>query len=120
MSKAQRELVNLPILAETPPSELAMQKPSAPLRSNPIRALWQRFRRPAGTLKKIGLLIRGCNLACPMCSMNVNNKDVPQILRDYPGASRGGELSLADLLPADSAVDSVPATPLRSSDKTIG
>ena len=43
---------------------------------------------------KINLLFRGCNLRCPMCSMNANRADLPQILRDYPGASTGPELTL--------------------------
>lgn len=47
-------------------------------------------------LRKVNILIRGCNLRCPMCSVNANAKDVPQLLRDYPGASKGPELSLQE------------------------
>ena len=46
------------------------------------------------SLKKINLLFQACNLRCPMCSMNVNNSDVAQILRDYPNASKVQNLSL--------------------------
>jgi MoaA/NifB/PqqE/SkfB family radical SAM enzyme len=51
-------------------------------------------------LKKIDLLIRGCNLRCPMCSMNANNREWPQILQDYPDASGGPELSLDEAIRA--------------------
>tara|TARA_B100000035_G_scaffold315136_1_gene334058 strand:+ start:3186 stop:4331 length:1146 start_codon:yes stop_codon:yes gene_type:complete len=47
-------------------------------------------------LKKINLLFQACNLKCPMCSMNVNNTEVPQILRDYPNASISKNLSLKE------------------------
>ncbi len=45
-------------------------------------------------LRKVSVLMQACNLACPMCSMNVNNDDVDQILRDYPRASHGPQLRL--------------------------
>jgi MoaA/NifB/PqqE/SkfB family radical SAM enzyme len=55
---------------------------------------------PRFPLKKVDFLVRHCNLRCPMCSMNVNNREWPQILQDYPGASHGPELRLDEALQA--------------------
>lgn len=55
-----------------------------------------RIFRHKSKIKKINLLFRGCNLCCPMCSMNANRADLPQILRDYPGASPGPELTIEE------------------------
>ena len=51
-------------------------------------------------LKKVDFLVRNCNLHCPMCSMNANNAEWPQILRDYPDASGGPDLSLNEAIRA--------------------
>jgi len=45
-------------------------------------------------VKKVNLMFTACNLSCPMCSVNANAKDVPQILRDYPDAATGPQLTL--------------------------
>lgn len=57
-----------------------------------------RGRRPtiAPRLRRVNLLVQACNLTCPMCSMNVNNKDIGQILLDYPGATKGHQLRLEE------------------------
>jgi MoaA/NifB/PqqE/SkfB family radical SAM enzyme len=47
-------------------------------------------------LQRINVLMQACNLRCPMCSMNLNNKEIGQILRDYPGASCGPQLTLPE------------------------
>ncbi len=57
---------------------------------------WLRYVSRRAAPKKIDLLIRGCNLHCPMCSMNANSRDLPQILRDYPGASTEPELGIEE------------------------
>ena len=51
---------------------------------------------PEHKLKRINLLIQACNLTCPMCSMNVNNKEIGQVLIDYPGATKGPQLNLEE------------------------
>ena len=56
-----------------------------------IRYLDALSKRP---FKKVVVLIQACNLDCPMCSMNVNNSEVPQVLRDYPDATKGPQLKL--------------------------
>jgi MoaA/NifB/PqqE/SkfB family radical SAM enzyme len=67
---------------------------------NVTSRLLQLVRRPradaAPRLRRINLLVQACNLSCPMCSMNVNNKDIGQILLDYPGASKGHQLRLEE------------------------
>src|SRR5688572_6945469 len=67
---------------------------------NVTSRLLQLVRRPradaAPRLRRINLLVQACNLTCPMCSMNVNNKDIGQILLDYPGASKGHQLRLEE------------------------
>ena len=40
-------------------------------------------------LRQLNLHFQACNLTCPMCCMNLNNSNVGEILRDYPGASHG-------------------------------
>lgn len=54
--------------------------------------------RFAGSLpiQKLNIMFQACNLTCPMCSVNVNNTEIGQILRDYPNAAKGPQLRLEE------------------------
>ena len=45
-------------------------------------------------IQKLNIMFQACNLTCPMCSVNVNNTEIGQILRDYPDAATGPQLRL--------------------------
>ncbi len=45
-------------------------------------------------VRKVNIYFQACNLTCPMCSVNVNNKEIGQILRDYPNAETGPQLKI--------------------------
>jgi MoaA/NifB/PqqE/SkfB family radical SAM enzyme len=47
-------------------------------------------------IQKLNIMFQACNLTCPMCSVNVNNTEIGQVLRDYPNAAKGPQLRLEE------------------------
>ena len=59
-----------------------------------LRSLVSPEPKASSRISRVNLLVQACNLTCPMCSMNLNNTEIGQVLRDYPSASSGPQLRL--------------------------